>query len=210
MIVGPGGSDTYRVKGSLRTVTSDTAGRFELPAWYGIARGINAVQWTEYKPGWVAGWGHLVTTNPPRLNVAERHPPKGSVEAETRREGSTDMIVLTLHRVDTPTAAEDHFWALRTLLERGVIRENDLVNEALSYSKDHEVTRELFKTFDAVLGDLGGYRDNRPCYKADLAWTMLDLEERLCAQHLEWTFCTAGGMERARDFLQRNCPSFRR
>lgn len=143
MIVGPGGSDTYRVKGSLRTVTSDTAGRFELPAWYGIGRGINAVQWTEYKPGWVAGWGHLVVSNPPRLDVAKRHPPKGSVEAETRSDGSTDAIVLTLRRVDTPTAAEEQFWALRILLDDRVIQKEDFVKEAAAYVQTHSLTEGM-------------------------------------------------------------------
>lgn len=143
MIAGPGGSDTYRVKGSLRTVTSDTAGRFEFPAWYGIARGINAVQWAEYKPGWVAGWGHLVVSNPPRLAVAKRHPPKGSVEAETDREGSTATIVLTLHRVDTPTAAEDHFWAMSKLAGDGIVPLTDFVKDASDYVAAHAVTEGM-------------------------------------------------------------------
>ncbi len=211
MIVGPGGSDTYRVKGSLRTVTSDAAGRFEFPVWYALGRGISSIEWTEYKPGWVAAWGNLslVTTSPTFL-VAQRTIHHDSIQIDTQRAGWALAVTLKLHRVDTPTAAEDHFWALRILLDRRDISEEDFVKEAISYSNSHKVTLELFKTFDSVLVDLGGHRDGRPCYKATLAWTMLDLEERLCAKHPEWRFCAADGLGRARDFLHRNCPTFRR
>ncbi len=210
MFAGPGGSDTYRVKGSLRTVTSDAAGRFELPAWYGIARGINAVQWTEYKPGWVAGWGNLYLGMPRSLQVSRRTFANEFVHAEMRRDGLNLAVTLSLHRVGASAAAEEHFWAMRILLQNGMIQEEDFVKEALSYSSTHEVSLELFKTFDSVFVDLGGHRDDRPCYKANLAWTMLGLEERLCTQHSEWRFCTAGGLQRSRDFLQRTCPTFRR
>ena len=210
MIVGPGGADSYRLAKSVRFATTDANGRFELPSWYGMARGINAVRWTEFKPGWVAGWGHLVTANPPRLEIARGHPFHSSVEAETLREGSNDTIVLKLHRVDTPTAAEEHFGALRILLDERVVQEESFVTDAISYSNTHEVTLQLFRAFDSVLVDLAGYRYDHPCYKAELAWTLLDLEERLCTQHSEWRPCTTGGVDRTRGFLQRKCPIFRR
>ncbi len=210
MIVGPGGSDTHRVKGSLRTVTSDATGSFEFPVWYGLGRGISSIEWTEYKPGWVAAWGNLsLAATPPAFLVARMKGDHNFVQIDTQRAGWALAVTMKLHRVDTPTAAEDNFWALRILLERRAISEEDFVKEAISYSKSHEVTLELFKTFDSVLVGLGGHRDDRPCYKATLAWTMLDLEERLCAQHPEWRFCAAGGLGRAHDFLQRNCPTFR-
>ncbi len=144
MIVGPGGSDTYRVKGSLRTVTSDAAGRFDFPSWYAIGRGIKAVQWTEFKPGWAAGWGHLVLANPPRFDVARRSNTYESVQTETRRNGSALTVTLTLHRVDSPAVAEDHFWAMRILVDDGSVQlEEALCGRHTSYLTQHKVTEDM-------------------------------------------------------------------
>ena len=156
MIVGPGGADSYRLAKSVRFAITDANGRFELPSWYGMTRGINAVRWTEFKPGWVAGWGHLATVNPPRLEIARKHPSHSSVEADTRHEDSTHTIVLKLHRVDTLSAAEDHFWALRILLDDRVIQKDDFVNEAAAYVQTHSLTEEM-------IGEVASLVPSGPC-----------------------------------------------
>ncbi len=211
MIVGPGGSDTYRVKGSLRTVTSDATGHFEFPSWYGIGRGINAVQWTEFKPGWAAGWGHLVLANPPRFGVARRNSTYESVQTETRRNGSALTATLTLHRVDSPTVAEDHFWALRILVEGRVIPEEEFVKEAVAYVGPHEVSPDVLDEISMVESRLGGHDgDNRPCYKAGLAFDLQTLREQICGQHPDWRACNQTSLAWRRSFLERECRLFRR
>jgi hypothetical protein len=143
-IAGPGGSDTYRVKSSLRTATSDAAGRFQLPPWYGVGRGISSIHWTEYKPGWVAGWGNLsLVTTPPTFLVARMGGSHDSVQIDTQRGGSALAVTLKLHRVDSPPAAEEQFWALRTLSENGSTPLIDFVREATEYVAQHNVTEEM-------------------------------------------------------------------
>jgi hypothetical protein len=144
MIAGPGGSDTYRVKGSLRTVTSDAAGSFEFPVWYGLGRGISSIEWTEYKPGWVAAWGNLsLVTTSPTFFVAQMKGDRNSVQIDTQRAGWALAVTLRLHRVDTPTAAEDHFWALRTLVGSGTLPLTEFVRQATDYLAQHDVTEEM-------------------------------------------------------------------
>ena len=137
---GFGGTERHRVKSSLRTVTSDAGGRFELPAWYGVVRGISKIEWTEYKPGWVAGWGTLSSTNPPTLSVAQRHPPQGSVQAMTRPDGSGFIVTLQLSQVNSPSAAEDHFWALRILVEDGSVQVTRVCERQATSYRNHSLT----------------------------------------------------------------------
>ncbi len=209
-MAGPGGAEHYALERSFRTVVTDTDGRFRFPAWYGIIRGITAVKWDEFKPGWTAGWGDLLTSSPIGFDVARGNLTRWSVRAENRLEGSAIATTFKLHRIDNPETAEDHFWALQILVRDRLLKEEDFVSEAVSYSATHEITRDLFRSFDAIAVDLGGYRDGRPCYKARLAWEMLHLEERVCSGHPDWPSCTGEGMRQVRDFLQRNCPSFER
>jgi len=152
MIVGPGGSDTYRVKASLRTVTSNATGSFEFPVWYGLGRGISSIEWTEYKPGWVAAWGNLsrVTTSPTFL-VAQMKGDRNSVQIDTQRAGWALAVTLKLHRVDTPRAAEDHFSALRILLKDRVIQEEDSVKETVAYVEKHDLTEEMLPDIATLL-----------------------------------------------------------
>ena len=212
MIVGPGGSDTYRVKGSLRTVTSDAAGSFEFPVWYGFGRGISSIEWTEYKPGWVAAWGNLsLVATPPTFLVARMKGDRTSVQIDTQRAGWALAVTMKLHRVDTPTAAEDHFWALRLLVERRVIPEEHFVSEAEAYANSHKVTPEIFAEFSKVESTLGGHDlEGRPCYKAALALTLQKLREHTCQEHPEWSICEPTTLRWRRSFLERACGTFRR
>jgi len=212
MIVGPGGSDTYRVKASLRTVTSDATGSFEFPVWYGLGRGISSIEWTEYKPGWVAAWGNLsLATTPPTFLVAQRSTHHDSIQVDTQRAGWALAVTLKLHRVDTPRSAEDHFWAIQLLIEQGAVREEDFVSEAEAYANSHETTPDIFAEFSKVESSLGGHDpEGRPCYKAALAFTLQNLREHICQEHPEWSICEPTTLSWRRSFLERACGSFRR
>ncbi len=60
--LGPGGSDATLVRGSVVTVTSDDRGRFELPQWRGLVRGVDRLEWAAFKSGYMPGRGWFRST----------------------------------------------------------------------------------------------------------------------------------------------------
>ncbi len=140
---GPGGGDQSIASGSWYTATTSADGTFELPGWWGLARGISSIKWGEFKPGWTAGWGHILLDDAPTLDVAKLHLSDSSVQAETRHEGSRSTIILKLHRVNTPSTAEDHFWALGVLLDEGVVARKQFVTEAHTFLELHDPTEGM-------------------------------------------------------------------
>ena len=153
---GPGGGDQSIAPGSWHTATSGADGTFDLPGWWGLARGISSIKWGEFKPGWTAGWGTIILNRVPTLDIATIHPSEASVLAETHREGSRSTVILRLHRVNTPTAAEDHFWAMRILIAERIVRKRDFVNEVAAYVATNGLT-------EATIADVGSLVPQGPC-----------------------------------------------
>ncbi len=140
---GPGGGDQSIAHGSWHTATSSDDGNFRLPGWWGLIRGISTIKWGEFKPGWTAGWGYIILHDTPALDIAKAHPSHTSVQAETRQEGSRSTIILKLHRVNTPSTAEDHFWALGALLDERVVARKQFVTEAHTFLELHDPTEGM-------------------------------------------------------------------
>ena len=149
--IGPGGSDSYQVTGSLVTATSDADGRFKLPAWFGL-RGISVVNWYVYKSGWTAACGNLSLVHKPSAFYVDHHGgPPNLVQVETTASASTLIATVTLRRTDTPQAAEEHFGAINVLIFQGLVSEDEFVNEAATYVERHALTEEILTQIAPLL-----------------------------------------------------------
>ncbi len=211
-ISGPGGGGDYRVERSLMTVTTGRDGRFTLPAWIALLRGVSGVTWTEFKPGWVATMGGVDPDKAPWLCVF------GSdvaplIQVENDRESPRAAITLRIRRVDTPQVARIHFREIEDLFSYRAFKAEDFVGEAVAYAGSHEMTEEILTQFSKLAGlwDLGtDDEEGRPCHKARLAWTLLGVEEECCKKHPNWRMCRNDTVSERRKYLQRHCAAFMR
>jgi hypothetical protein len=153
---GPGGGDQSIAPGSWYTATSSADGTFELPGWWGLARGISSIKWGEFKPGWTAAWGTIILNHAPTLDIAKNYPSANGVVAETRPGRSHSAMILRLHRVDNPMAAADHFWAMRILVEDRIIQKQAFVTQAAAYLATNGLTEEM-------IGDIASLVPSGPC-----------------------------------------------
>ena len=200
----------HRLDRSIVTVTTDAAGRFDLPSWWGILRGISAVEWTEFKPGWVAADGWVSTKTPPSL-IASSTTTTSYVTAQTRRERSRNTLILMIHRVNSPRTAEEHFYQLSLLIEKRLTTDESFVSEATSYANSYELNPTILERFMSIRSTWGGYDpQGRPCYRARLAWTLLRLQEAYCKTHPRERLCSLAELSNERAFLETHCGNFRR
>jgi hypothetical protein len=211
-ISGPGGGGDYRVERSLMTVTTGRDGRFTLPAWIGLLRGVSYVTWTEFKPGWVATRGGIDPYKAPWLSVfgSDIEP---LIQVETDRENPRPAVTLRIRRVDAPEVAKIHFSAIEDLYSYRAFKAEDFVSEAVAYAKSHEMTEEILSRFSRLAShwDLGtNDEEGRPCHKARLAWTLLVAEEETCRKHPDWKTCRNDAVRERRKYLERHCAAFMR
>ncbi len=149
-IDGAGGSESFVVYGSLRTVTTGTDGRFDFPSWVGIRRGVQSARWAAFEPGWVAIEGWINTGNAPcpfGYNVHSR--PNATTEAHC--DGPRGFITLRLHRVDTPAAARQHFAALSFMEGYRLVDEPTVFKEVTTYFRTHDLVEELIPAVSPLI-----------------------------------------------------------
>jgi len=207
----PGGSDVHPVAGSFLAVVSGNDGTFEWPAWNTLTSPIKTMWWYVYHPDWVAGQGWF---NHPRpgldgyfFGIAGVQP---WVHLDSQPVGSHLKVTITMEPKDSTAAWEAHFQRLEELTRYGRLDVEYFVKEAEAYAEQAKLSEKILAKISGVGGSLGGFRNDRPCYKADLAWQLLKLREKGCTGHPDWGPCSPQGLANARSFLEKNCLAFRR
>ncbi|OFV82884.1 MAG: hypothetical protein A2Y78_02640 [Acidobacteria bacterium RBG_13_68_16] len=207
----PGGSDVHAVAGSFLTVTSDKDGSFEWPAWTGLTSPIRSMKWYVYHPDWVAEEGWF---NHPRpgldgyfFGVDGAEP---WVHLVSHSVGSHLEVAITMQPKDSTAAWEAHFHRLEILTRYGQFDVAYFVTEAERFVASHDVPAAVLTAIAQVGGSLGGFHEGRPCYRGDLAFRLLALQEQTCKRNPQTRGCDPGVLRWRRSFLESECRTHSR
>jgi len=104
----------------------------------------------------------------------------------------------------------EYFRRLNSLSREGWLPEDTVIIEAEKFVEGRgRVTVGVLDELAEAGSRFGGHRDDRPCYKAELAWRALDLRESVC-QTQPTLRCDYQSLATRRSFLERKCPSYKR
>jgi hypothetical protein len=207
----PGGSDVHPVAGSFLTAISGNDGSFEWPAWSRLMSPIRGMQWYVYHPDWIVGDGWF---NQPRPGLDGYL--FGTTSAEpwvhlvSHPVGSQLEVTITMEPKDSTAAWEAHFHRLEILTRYGQLNVAYFVTEAERFVASHDVPAAVLSAIAQVGGSLGGFHEGRPCYRGDLAFRLLALQEQICKRNPQTPGCDPGVLRWRRSFLESECRTHSR
>jgi len=116
----------------------------------------------------------------------------------------------TFHFPDDVDPWGEYFRRLNSLTQERWLPEETVIEEAVRFvDGGGRVTRNILGEIAEAGGRFGGHRDDTKCYKAELAWRALELQEKVCRQQPE-LHCDPASLALEKDFLERKCASYRK